>query len=122
LSLADWLANDPASPSVKYTRAGEDPDAVIDRRAVFQETFDQLDYGAMPASLKPLKGKLGLQDFEKVFCTDHKGLGDIYDMRGIDRDQGCMILVRPDQYIAHILPLDGTADLAAFFDGFLVPQ
>ena len=121
MALAGWLENDPASPVVKYTKPGEDIDAVIDVRAVFQETFDQLDYGAMPGYLKPEKGRLGLQDHEKVFCTDHKGLGDIYDMRGIDRDKGAMIVVRPDQYIAHVLPLDGTAELAAFFDRFLKP-
>lgn len=119
--LADWLQTDPKSPVVKYTRAGEDIDAVIDLRAVFQQTFDQLAYEEMPALLKPTKGKLGLQDHEKVFCVDHKGGGDIFDMRGIDRARGCMVVVRPDQYIAHVLPLDGFDELAAFFDGFLLP-
>ena len=28
-------------------------------------------------------------------------------MRGIDRERGCMVVVRPDQYVAHVLPLDG---------------
>ncbi len=40
-------------------------------------------------------------------------------MRGIDREQGCMVIVRPDQYVAHVLPLDGQAELSAFFDGFM---
>ena len=119
-ALADWLATDPASPVVKHTGKDENVDAVIDLRAVFQETFDQLDYTDMPSLLKPEKGRLGLQDHEKIFCTDHKGLGDIYDMRGIDREQGCMIVVRPDQYIAHVLPLDARAELAEFFAGFLL--
>jgi phenol 2-monooxygenase len=69
----------------------------------------------MPALLKPHTGKLGLQDHEKVFAVDHKGLGDIFDMRGIDRHQGCMILVRPDQYVAHVLPLNGFSELSAYF-------
>ena len=69
----------------------------------------------MPPLLKPTKGKLGLQDHEKVFCVDHKGAGDIFDMRGIDRERGCMVVVRPDQYIAHVLPLDGVAELAGVF-------
>jgi phenol 2-monooxygenase len=120
--LAGWLESDPASPVVKYTGKGEDIDAVIDLRAVFQQTFDQLDYETMPSLLKPKTGKLGLQDFEKVFCIDHKGLGDIYDMRGIDRAQGCMIVVRPDQYIAHVLPLDGFEALSQFFDGIFLPR
>ncbi|GAB4272470.1 MAG: FAD-binding monooxygenase [Pararhodobacter sp.] len=119
--LADWLERDAASPVVRHTRKDEDIDAVIDLRVVFQPTFEQLDYGQMPSLLKPTKGKLGLQDHEKVFCTDHKGVGDIYEMRGIDRDRGCMIVVRPDQYVANVLPLDAHADLAAFFAGFLLP-
>src|SRR5574343_393486 len=98
--LADWLENNPASPVVKHTRKGEDIDAVIDLRAVFQQTFDQLAYEHMPSLLKPKTGKPGLQDHEKVFCVDHKGVGDIYDMRRINRETGCMIVVRPDQYIA----------------------
>ena len=117
--LADWLEKNPHSPVVKHTRQGEDIDAVIDVRAVFQQTFDQLAYEHMPSLLKPKTGKLGLQDHEKVFCVDHKGLGDIFDMRGIDRDQGCMVVVRPDQYVAHVLPLDGFDALTAYFAGVL---
>lgn len=117
--LADWLEKDPKSPVVKHTRKDEDIDAVIDFRAVFQQTFDQLAYENMPSLLKPKTGRLGLQDHEKVFCVDHKGVGDIFDMRGINRDTGCMVVVRPDQYIAHVLPLDGFDELAAFFAGFL---
>ena len=117
--LADWLEKNPQSPVVRHTRPGDDIDAVIDFRAVFQRTFDQLAYDRMPSLLKPCTGKLGLQDHEKAFCLDHKGAGDIYAMRGIDREQGCMIVVRPDQYVAHVLPLDGHEALAAFFRGVL---
>ena len=119
--LCDWLEQDAASPVRRHTRSDENIDAVIDVRGVFQQTFDQLAYADMPSLLIPKKGKLGLQDHEKVFCVDHKGLGDIYDMRGIDRAKGCMIIVRPDQYVADVLPLDATAELSAFFAGFLLP-
>ena len=117
--LADWLETHPDSPVRRHTRQGEDIDAVIDVRAVFQQTFDQLAGGHMPSLLKPKTGKLGLQDHEKVFCVDHKGAGDIFDMRGIQRDSGCLVVVRPDQYVAHVLPLDAHADLSRFFAGVL---
>ncbi|MCI4665658.1 MAG: FAD-dependent monooxygenase [Neomegalonema sp.] len=119
--LAEWLEKDPASPVVKHTRTGEDIDSIIDVRAIFQQTFDQVAYETMPSLLKPCVGKLGLQNHEKVFCVDHKGLGDIFDMRGVDRAQGCMIVVRPDQYIANILPLEGGEALSTFFAGVLRP-
>ena len=119
-TLADWLESDANSPVVQYTKAGQDIDSVIDFRAVFQQTFDQLNYENMPSLLIPKKGRLGIQDHEKVFCVDHKGLGDIYDMRGINREQGCMIVVRPDQYIAQVLPLNATAELTKFFGNIFV--
>ena len=40
---------------------------------------------------------------------------DIFEQRGIDREQGAVIVVRPDQYVAHVLPLGATDELAAFF-------
>jgi phenol 2-monooxygenase (NADPH) len=33
-----------------------------------------------------------------------------------------MVVVRPDQYVAQVLPLDGYKELAAYFDGFMLPQ
>ena len=92
---------------------------MIDVRAVFDCTFDQMDGVTLPSLLKPQTGPLGLQDHEKAFCVDHKGVGDIYAMRGIDRQQGCMIVVRPDQYVANVLPLDARDELSEYFSGIL---
>jgi phenol 2-monooxygenase len=41
-------------------------------------------------------------------------------MRGIDRSRGCIVIVRPDQYVGHVLPLDAYAELAAYFNGFMI--
>ena len=43
-------------------------------------------------------------------------------MRGIDRAAGCIVVVRPDQYVAQVLPLDGTKQLASYFDGFMLAR
>jgi len=120
--LCDFLAEDAGSPLRKYTRRGEDIDAVIDVRAVFQQAHRKLDIAAMPALLLPRKGRYGLVDYEKMFCPDSKSSNDIFAMRGIDRQAGCMVVVRPDQYVAQVLPLDGYAQLAAYFDRFMLPQ
>jgi phenol 2-monooxygenase len=104
----------------KYTPAGEDIDAVIDVRAVFQQGHREVAIEAMPSFLLPRKGRHGLRDYEKIFCADLRDGRDIFTLRGIDREQGCMVVVRPDQFVAHVLPLDGAAQLAAFFDGFMI--
>jgi phenol 2-monooxygenase len=118
--LFDFLAGSSESPVRKYTRSGEDVDAVIDVRAVFQQAHRELAIEAMPALLLPTKGRYRLYDYEKMFCPDLRSGQDIFAMRGIDRERGCMVVVRPDQYVAHVLPLDGYAQLAAYFNGFML--
>jgi phenol 2-monooxygenase len=118
-TLCDWLERDPASPLRRHTAAQEDVDAVIDTRAVFQQGFRALDHGAMPALLRPHVGRYGLCDYEKVFCADAKRGEDIFEMRGIDRAAGCVVVVRPDQYVGHVLPLQARGELADYFAAFL---
>jgi hypothetical protein len=106
----------------RYTGAGDDIDAVFDLRAVFQQGHRELDMAALPALLLPRKGRYGLHDYEKVFAPDLKSGADIFDLRGIDRRQGALVVVRPDQYVAHVLPIDAHGSLAAFFAGFMLPH
>jgi len=119
-ALCEFLAESGESPVRRYTREGDDIDSVIDVRAIFQQGHSTLAIASMPSLLLPRKGRFGLRDYEKMFCPDLRSGNDIFDMRGIDRKQGCMVLVRPDQYIAHVLPLDAHAELTAFFDRFMV--
>ena len=121
-ALCDFLADEPESPVRKYTPTGEDIDAVIDVRAVFQQGHRDIAIEAMPSFLLPAKGRYGLRDYEKIFCADPKPGNDIFAMRGIDRERGCMVVVRPDQYVADVLPLDGCERLAAYFDGFMIGE
>jgi phenol 2-monooxygenase len=120
--LCDFLAEEPQSPLRKYGRPDEDVDALIDVRAVFQQAHRELAIEAMPALLLPPKGRYGLRDYEKMFCADRKSGQDVFDMRGVDRAAGCMVVVRPDQYVAQVLPIDGYAELASYFDGFMLTQ
>ena len=119
-ALCSFLAEAAESPVTKYTSAGQDIDSVIDVRAVFQQSHRDIAIEIMPALLLPSKGRYGLRDYEKMFCADLTSGNDIFAMRGIDRQRGCMVVVRPDQYVGHVLPLDGHAALAAFFDGFMI--
>lgn len=119
-ALCDFLTEPRESPLRRHTPVGADIDSVIDLRAVFQQDHRALAIGAMPALLLPRKGRYGLIDYEKMFCPDLKSGQDVFAMRGIDRKAGCMVVVRPDQYVATVLPLDGFAALASYFDGFML--
>ena len=118
--LCNYLAESPHSPLKNHTLAGADIDAVFDVRAVFQQNHHQLAITAMPELLFPHKGRYGLRDYEKAFCSLDDATQDIYTLRGINREQGCLVVVRPDQYIAQVLPLDDTHTLTKFFAGFML--
>ena len=119
-ALCAFLEQSPESPLRRYTRAGQDIDAVFDVRAIFQQGHRELAIETLPALLRPRKGRHGLIDYEKVFCPDPKNGPDIFELRGIDRAQGALVVVRPDQYIAHVLPLGAHIELAEFFAAFML--
>ena len=119
-ALCQFLENSPDSPVRLYTRPGQDIDAVFDLRAIFQGPHHALAIDAMPALLLPRKGRYGLRDYEKVFCAELRNSPDIFDLRGVDRHGGALVVVRPDQYIAHVLPLNAHQALADFFAGFML--
>ncbi|ABG03447.1 Phenol hydroxylase-like dimerisation [Rubrobacter xylanophilus DSM 9941] len=118
--LCRFLAGSPESPVLRHTPKGADIDSVIDVRAVFQQGHRELALEKMPPFLLPRKGRYGLVDYEKMFCPDLKGGEDIFELRGIDRERGCLVVVRPDQYVAQVLPLDAHEGLAAFFARFML--
>jgi 2-polyprenyl-6-methoxyphenol hydroxylase-like FAD-dependent oxidoreductase len=120
-ALCSFLEQSPESPVRRFTRPGQDIDAVFDLRAVFQQPHRELEIVSMLGLLLPRKGRYGLRDYEKLFAPDLKSGRDIFDLRGIDRARGALVVVRPDQYIAHVLPLGAHRELAAFFAGFMLP-
>lgn len=119
-ALLGWLAESPSSPIKRFTPANADPDSVIDVRAIYQQGHRELNVDALPSLLLPRKGRFGLIDYEKAFSPDLDNGDDIFDRRGIDRAQGALVVVRPDQYVAHVLPLNAHDELAAFFARFLL--
>ena len=109
--LAQWLDTSPDSP-LAATPAGLDRDAWFDVKVIYQQDHTAIDLGAVPAVFKPQVGPFQLTDLAKVYGTDPAA--DIYEARGLSRD-GVMVVVRPDQYVANVLPLGATAELADFF-------
>ena len=122
--LAAFLAESPKSPIRRFTPTGPDIDidSVIDVRAIFQQGHRDLKVEELPSILVPRKGVFGLIDYEKTYCPDLRGGPDIFDLRGIDRSKGAMVVVRPDQYVSNVLPLDAHDELATFFGQFLLDR
>ena len=110
------LSDDPRSPIVKSKSSGRDPDDLLDLRMIYQQGFRDIEYTSLHPILRPSKGKYGLTDYEKVFAADMKGGKDIFDLRGINRQKGVFVLVRPDQYVAQVMPCAENSALFQFLE------
>jgi phenol 2-monooxygenase len=67
----------------------------------------------------PRVGPFQVTDYEKVYAAAPGE--DIFDARGIDRS-GALVIVRPDMYVAHVLPLSAREEITEFFARNMVQQ
>lgn len=104
---------------LKYTPADADIDSLFDVKVVYQQDYTTFNHNDAPKVFRPNHGTFGLMDYEKVYAVLDGN--DIYEQREISRN-GAIVIVRPDQYVANVLPLDARTDLATFFDAVLLPQ
>ncbi|MGL3149545.1 FAD-dependent monooxygenase [Microbacterium sp. A82] len=119
--LREWATA--VSPMIaRVTSADADEDAVIDAKVVYQEAFEDVALLEAPDLFLPKTGPLGLTDWEKVYAATPNVWTDtdIFVERELARD-GVVVVVRPDQYVAAVLPLEATSELGAFFDGVFLP-
>ncbi|GHB12903.1 FAD-dependent monooxygenase [Modicisalibacter luteus] len=118
-ALMAFLASE-ESPVRRFTPGGADPDAIFDVHGIIQQSHLEIDWTEIHDFLRPHKGPLGLQDYQKVHAPVLGTDQDIFDLRGIDRGAGALVVVRPDQYVSLVLPLDGFEELNQFFSSFML--
>ncbi len=117
--FAEWVRSSPRSPVVAYTPSDADIDAWFDVKVVYQQEHTDVSVESVPRAYMPKVGPFEVTDYEKVYAADPDD--DIFSARGIDRD-GAIVVVRPDQYVADVLPLDAVDELADFFAGMFVAE
>lgn len=111
------LCRDLANLIQRVTSDEANIDSVIDVRAVFQRAHQDMGVGILPDLLRPRIGRLGLTDYEKVFCP--KPGSDVFDLRGIDRKNGAVVVVRPDQFVSLVAPINAPDQIYDFFAAVL---
>src|SRR5690606_25933934 len=120
---AEWMGTADDSPLLRHTPPDEDPDSVLDVKVIYQQGYDEVDVTQVPAVFRPKWGPLGLVDWQQAFAARPTAWCDTdsCDERGLSRD-GVVVEVRPDEYVAAILPLTAKEELAEFFSRSLLRQ
>ncbi|WP_236968174.1 FAD-dependent monooxygenase [Microbacterium aurantiacum] len=121
-ALHTW-ADAVASTIARFTPDGADVDAVFDVKAIYRHPFEEIDITRVPELFLPRTGPLALTDWEKVYAAGPSAWtdADIFAERGLS-DDGVVVVVRPDQYVAGVFPLAATEELSGFFETALLPQ
>ncbi|MDJ1370166.1 FAD-dependent monooxygenase [Gulosibacter molinativorax] len=129
--LAEWLQTSPESPINKFTPIGDDRNSRFEVNVVYQQRYTEFDFSDIHKAFRPDHGPFQLQDYFRVHSigtiTDVNDMAaaqheqDIYDLREISRD-GAIVIVRPDQYVANILPLEAREELTEFFAQSMLEQ
>lgn len=65
-----------------------------------------------PRVFRPQVGPFQVSNLNKVYGIDPED--DIFVARELSRE-GVVVVVRPDQYVANVLPLSATDELMEFF-------
>jgi phenol 2-monooxygenase len=97
---------------VTYTPHHGDTDAIFDTKVIYQQDYTVVEPSEVPEAFKPTKTPFGLIDVNQIFASGHGR--DIFRDRDIDRG-GAIVIVRPDQYVAGVFPLDAHSEIKTFF-------
>ncbi|KAH8900377.1 hypothetical protein GQ53DRAFT_708179 [Thozetella sp. PMI_491] len=107
-----------------YTPRDQDANSVIEGVLVFASPRHTIEQSDIPAFFTPATGKWKITRLHQTFADDasyNAGHGQAYDAYGVDPHHGCVVIVRPDQYVAKMCSLQEAADVAQFFGGFMLP-
>jgi phenol 2-monooxygenase len=116
--FAQWWQHDAQSPRVVYTPKDGDTDAIFDTKVIYQQDYTEVEPCHVPDAFKPVKTPFGLIDVNQIFASGHGR--DIFRDRDIDRG-GAIVVVRPDQYVAGVFPLQARDELKTFFAQHMLP-
>ncbi|KAF1733537.1 Phenol 2-monooxygenase [Beauveria bassiana] len=107
----------------RFTPADGPIDAVFDIFAVHKAKRTAVTIFDFPCIFRRFSETDGY-DYDKIFVDDssyHEEHGDIYKECSIS-EQGCIVVLRPDQHVSYIGPLNEPAAVTQFFSGFMIEQ
>lgn len=114
----------PSSFLHRFTPKNAKIDSVIEVLTVHSAPRHDIEFLDLPEIFHPFDEKTGW-DYDKVFVDGmsyHEGHGEAYLNYGIKSETGCLVVVRPDQYVAYVGELEDIGEVAEYFEGILVEQ
>jgi phenol 2-monooxygenase len=106
----------------RVTPHGKTIDSVIEIITLHSAPRTEVEFFDFPDLLHPFTEEKGW-DYNKIFVDDtsyHEGHGHAYDGYGVDKVGGCVVVLRPDQYVAFVGDIEDVGGLEKYFGGVLL--
>ncbi|KAF8253009.1 phenol hydroxylase [Wilcoxina mikolae CBS 423.85] len=103
----------------KYTPANRPRTGLFHILTIHSAPRIETELHDFPTALRPE------HDYWSLYVDDmshHEGHGEAYKNYGVDPKKGCLVVVRPDQYVSLLVDLEETEKVVRFFEGCLVEQ
>ncbi|EXJ58879.1 hypothetical protein A1O7_06309 [Cladophialophora yegresii CBS 114405] len=115
----------PSSFLRTYTPDGDKVDSVIEVLTIHAASRRKVEVFSLPELLRPFDSKLGY-DYWKCYANNYEGeegdFDDAYAEWGVDKDEGCLVVLRPDQHVSLVCGLQDVEEVEQFFSTILVPH
>jgi len=112
---------DPSSFIHRFTPQGNPIDSVIEFLTIHSAPRATTELHDFPEIFHPFSKRDGW-DYWKIYVDDqsyHEGHGRAYENYGVDAKKGCLIILRPDQYVSWLGELEDVQDMDRFFSAFM---
>ena len=114
----------PKSFSKRFTPPKTTVDSLVEILTIHSAPRPEIELFDFPEIFRPCNGRDGW-DYWKVYADDksyHEGHGHAYEKYGVDASKGCVIILRPDQYVGWIGQLEDVEEIDQYFSGFMIPR
>ncbi len=115
---------EPDSVIHRFTPSAKPIDSVIEILVIHSAPRLEVELLDLHEIFHPFDEKRGW-DYEKVFVDDvsyHEGHGEAYKNYGVDKENGCVVIARPDQYVGWIGELQDMKSIERYFSEVLISQ
>ena len=124
IQLFGSILSAPDSFIHRFTPANRKIDSVIEVLMIHSAPRKEIELLELHDFYHPFDEREGW-DYGKVFVDDesyHEGHGEAFMGWGVERERGCVVVVRPDQYVGWIGEVEDVRDLGGYFEGILRVQ
>jgi phenol 2-monooxygenase len=108
----------------RFTPPGKPIDSLIEVILIHSAPRTSVDIFDFPEIFHPFDKRDGW-DYIKIYVDDqsyHEGHGQAYNNYGVDHEVGCVVILRPDQYVGFIGSLEDVELMDHYFSGFMIAR